>query len=241
MFARDGARNMTNPIKILICDDNIAVHESLSAYLNAENMITVSAYDGEQAQILLNKETFDFIILDVMMPKIFGTDLCREIRKTSEVPIMMLSARGEEFDRILGLELGADDYMTKPFSPREVVARIRTILKRIRPQNVNLASQKIVELGHMLIDIEGYLVTINEKPIDLTPKEIELLIYMSHNKNKVLSREQILNKVWGYDYFGDTRSVDTLIKRLRQKLPEVGNGFEIKAIYGVGYKIEVSS
>lgn len=227
---------MVDPIKILICDDNIAVHESLSAYFKVEHMTSVSAFDGEQAKTQINSEHFDLIILDVMMPKIFGTDLCRDIRKTSDVPIIMLSARGEEFDRIIGLELGADDYITKPFSPREVVARIRTILKRVQPK---IHVQQNLCIGQMRIDLEGYEITIDQIKLDLTPKEVEVMHYFATNKNKVLSRDQILSKVWGYDYEGDTRAVDTLIKRLRQKLPDSDKGFEIKAIYGVGYKLEV--
>jgi DNA-binding response OmpR family regulator len=232
---------MANPLKILICDDSIAVHESLSAYLRAENMEPVSAFDGEQAKQMIKLEKFDLIILDVMMPKVFGTDLCREIRKTDDVPIIMLSARGEELDRILGLELGADDYITKPFSPREVVTRIRTILKRAKPQRPAEGAQPFIEIGAMTIDREGYEVKIHGIKLDLTPKEMEVLVYFSQNINKVLSREQVLNKVWGYDYLGDTRAVDTLIKRLRQKFPDLNKGFEIKAIYGIGYKLEVAS
>jgi len=226
---------MENKLKILICDDNIAVYESLSAYLKVENFECMSVEDGEQALNKLKVENFDLLILDIMMPKMFGTDVCREIRKTNDLPIIMLSARGEELDRILGLEIGADDYITKPFSPREVVTRIKTILKRVRPKN-NVSNKLVI--GLLTIDIEGYQVTSGGETLDLTPKEIETLIYFAHNINKVLSREQILNKVWGYDYFGDTRAVDTLIKRLRQKLPNSGVGFEIKAIYGVGYKME---
>lgn len=230
---------MSDSIKILICDDNIAVHESISAYLRAEKMDYVSVYDGVEAMQRIKQESFDLIILDVMMPKMFGTDLCREIRKTNDVPIIMLSARGEEFDRIFGLELGADDYMTKPFSPREVVARIRSILKRVQPQNSEGGSHAIIEVGAIAIDVDGYVAKIGADSISLTPKEIEVLIYLSQNRNKVLTREQILNKVWGYDYYGDTRAVDTLIKRMRQKLPEKETHVEIKAIYGVGYKLEV--
>ena len=225
---------MSNQLKILICDDNIAVHESISAYLKLENMESLSAYDGEEALQKAINEQVDLIILDIMMPKISGTEVCREIRKKKDVPIIMLSARSEEFDRILGLELGADDYITKPFSPREVVARIRTIMKRVQPRT---SKEKMV-IGALVVDPEGYEALINGIRLETTPKEVETLIYLASNKNKVISREQILNKVWGYDYFGDTRAVDTIIKRLRQKLPEGPLGFEIKAVYGVGYKLE---
>lgn len=230
---------MNNKLKILICDDNIAVHESLSAYLKAENMDCFSAYDGVEALNKIKNEHYDIIILDIMMPKMFGTDVCREIRKTNDIPIIMLSARGEEFDRILGLELGADDYITKPFSPREIVVRVRTILKRLQPQSTFQSRQGRIAIGEMTIDVEGYEARVTDIKLELTPKEIETLIYLAQNRNKVLTREQILNRVWGYDYFGDTRAVDTLIKRLRQKFPDSDKGFEIKAIYGVGYKLEV--
>ncbi|MZQ97045.1 MAG: response regulator [Acidaminobacter sp.] len=232
---------MEHQPKVLICDDNIAVHESLTAYLKAENIQCVSAYDGKEALNKIKNTQFDLMILDIMMPKMSGTDVCREIRKTSEVPIIMLSARGEEFDRILGLEIGADDYITKPFSPREVVARIKAVLKRVQPQTLQTTPSERIVIGQMTIDVECYEVTIGNQKIELTPKEIEMLIYLSRNKNKVLTREQILNQVWGYDYLGDTRAVDTLIKRLRKKLPASGLNFEIKSVYSIGYKLEVGS
>lgn len=229
---------MNEELNILICDDNIAVHESLSAYLKAENMKCVSVYDGEAVFEKLKSEHFDLIVLDIMMPKIFGTDVCREIRKTSEIPIIMLSARGEEFDRIMGLEIGADDYITKPFSPREVIIRIKKILKRVLPK---AEKSNTFQIGKLNIDADGYTVSVFGKKIELTPKEIETLVYLFKNKNKVISRDQILNRVWGYDYSGDSRAVDTIIKRLRAKLPIGDLGFEIKAVYGVGYKLEVST
>ncbi|MFZ5969572.1 MAG: response regulator transcription factor [Bacillota bacterium] len=229
--------NIETKLKILICDDNIAVHESLTAYLNAENMKCFSVFDGEQALNILKTENFDLLILDVMLPKMFGNNVCKEIRKTSEIPIIMLSAKGEEDDRILGLEIGADDYVAKPFSPREVITRIKTILKRVQPNNIS--KNKLIA-GELIIDIEGYEVHVNGEKIELTPKELEILAFLVMNKGKVLSRERLMNKVWGYDYCGGTRAVDTQIKRLRQKLPETGVSFEIKAIYGIGYKLEVT-
>ncbi|MEC0233792.1 response regulator transcription factor [Paenibacillus kribbensis] len=223
-------------VKVLICDDNVAVHESISAYLLAESMEFESVYNGEDALIQLKQERFDLVILDVMLPGLFGTEVCRNIRKESDVPIIMLSAKDEEFDRILGLELGADDYITKPFSPREVIARVKTILKRV---NYALAKQgEILTIGEMKIDQSTFEVQIRGEKMEFTPKEIELLIFFAINKNKVLSREQILNKVWGYDYFGDTRAVDHLIKRMRKKLPQQNIGLEIKSVYGMGYRME---
>lgn len=226
---------MNEKLNILICDDNIAVHESLSAYLRAENMNCISVYDGKEALEKLKLERFDLIVLDIMMPKIFGTHVCREIRKTSEIPIIMLSARSEEFDRIMGLEIGADDYITKPFSPREVIARIKTILKRVTPR---AEKSNIIRVGKLNIDVEGYTASVSGTKLELTPKEIETLVYLFENKNKVMSRDQMLGRVWRYDYYGDTRAVDTLIKRLRAKLSARDLSFEIKAVYGVGYKLE---
>lgn len=224
-------------LTVLICDDNIAVHESLGAYLNVENMNIVSVYDGKSALQQLQEQKIDLVILDIMMPEMFGTDVCKEIRKTRDIPILMLSAKSEEFDRILGLELGADDYVTKPFSPREVTARVKNMLKRIKSK-IEIQS-KVLQIAELLIDIEAYTVYVHGEKIDLTPKEIETLYCLASNQRKVLSREQILNKVWGYDYFGDTRAVDTQIKRLRKKLPHENVKFSIVAVYGVGYKFEV--
>lgn len=226
---------MDTNITVLICDDNIAVHESINAYLRAEGMESISAYDGNSALKLLKENRFDLVVLDIMMPGIFGTEVCKEIRKTSDIPILMLSARSEEVDRIVGLELGADDYITKPFSPREVVVRIRTILKRVQPKKEN---PQYVKAGNLSIDVSGYEVRVNGQEIELTAKELELLAFLVRNKGKVINREELLYKVWGYDYIGDTRTVDTMIKRIRQKIDKAAPNFSIKSVYGVGYKFE---
>jgi DNA-binding response OmpR family regulator len=230
--AKDNRVN--NLPRILICDDSVAVHESIAAYLKTENMEYDSAYDGEEALRKAAFGRYDLIILDIMLPKIMGTDVCREIRKKSDVPILILSARGEEVDRILGLEIGADDYVTKPFSPREIVARIRTILKRARPRS----EAGTIVFHEMTIDPNAYTVTVCGNKLDMTARQVDLLKCLAENAGRVLSREQLLNQVWGYDYYGDTRVVDTQIKRIRQKLPTEGVGFEIESIYGVGYKLE---
>ncbi len=222
---------------ILICDDNISTHEALSVYLKNDGMTYASAYDGEQALNMAKNAQFDLIILDIMMPKLFGTEVCKEIRKLSDVPILMLTAKGEEIDRIVGLEIGADDYVVKPFSPREVVTRIKTILKRSTPKEK--PAQKKLAFSDLTIDLDKYEVFICGEKTEFTPKEIEIFYFLAENAGRVFSREQLLNKIWGYDYFGDTRAVDTQIKRLRKKLPENGVSFEIKSIYGVGYKFEV--
>ncbi|MGK7377348.1 response regulator transcription factor [Planococcus sp. 1R117A] len=228
---------MDQNITVLICDDNVAVHESINAYLQAEGMKSVSAYDGKLALELLEEKHFDLVVLDIMMPGLFGTEVCKEIRKTSDIPILMLSARSEEVDRIVGLEIGADDYITKPFSPREVVVRIKTILKRVQPKK---ESPHFLKAGNLSIDITGYEVHVNQQAIVLTAKEVELLAFLVNHTGKVVSREELLYKVWGYDYTGDTRTVDTLIKRLRQKIAKASPDFSIKSVYGVGYKFEVN-
>ncbi|MEK3973776.1 response regulator transcription factor [Psychrobacillus sp. FSL K6-1267] len=227
---------MNHNITILICDDNVAVHESINAYLQAEGMNSVSAYDGEMSLKLLKENNFDLVVLDIMMPGLFGTEVCKEIRKTSDIPILMLSARSEEVDRIVGLEIGADDYITKPFSPREIVVRIKTILKRVQPKKENT---HYLKAGNLSIDIDGYEVLINNQEIEFTAKEVEFLTFLVKNTGKVVNREELLYKVWGYDYIGDTRAVDTLIKRIRQKIAKASPEFSIKSVYGVGYKFEL--
>ncbi len=226
---------MDSKVTVLICDDNVAVHESINAYLQAENMSSVSVFDGVQALDLLKKQEFDLVVLDIMLPGLFGTEVCKEIRKTSDIPIIMLSARGEEMDRIIGLEIGADDYLTKPFSPREIVIRIKTILKRVQPK---LVTSNILKTANLFIDVDGYEVLVNDEKVDLTAKEVELLAYLVKNKGRVIDREELLYKIWGYNYNGDTRTVDTLIKRVRQKIAKKRPEFSIKSIYGVGYKFE---
>lgn len=219
---------------VLICDDNIAVHSSLTNYLNAEKMKVVSAFDGETALNQFEQQDVDIIVLDVMLPGIDGFDVCKEIRRRSAVPIIMLSARSEEYDRIIGLELGADDYVVKPFSPREVVIRIKKLLERHHPDQ----GQKKLTLAELTVFPDSYRAFIGEKEISMTAKEIELLSFMMANAGKVLTREYILNTAWGYDYYGDTRVIDSLIKRLRQKLMKEGVHFTIRSVYGVGYTME---
>ena len=229
-------KNMKKP-RVLICDDNEATHQILSVYLEAEGMRHYSVFNGQSALKKAESENYDLIVLDVMMPGLTGTEVCREIRKFSEVPIIMLTGKGEEIDRILGLELGADDYVLKPFSPREVVVRIKRIIKRLEVQKVTTA-KKIV-LDNLSIDLDRYEVKIAGDKIELTPKELEILYFLVENQGQVFSREQLLDKIWGYDYFGDTRAVDTQIKRLRKKLSQGDHLFEIKSVYGVGYKFEL--
>ena len=224
--------------RILICDDQVTIHETLGVYLENEGYAWFSAMDGEQALEKAASLKPDLIVLDIMMPRKNGIDVCREIRQTSKVPIIMLTAKGEEIDRVLGLELGADDYIVKPFSAREVVARIKAVLRRLRMAEEE--PQKILRYDDLEINIINYDVRINGERIPFTPKEVEIFHLLASHPGRVYEREQILSQVWGYDYFGDTRAVDTQIKRIRQKLPAEGENcsWAIKTVYGVGYKFE---
>ena len=219
---------------VLICDDNDVVHNSLISYLKLEGIDTISAYDGESALELMQKYPVDVVILDLMLPGIDGYEVCREIRKQSDVYIIMLSARGEDIDRIVGLEVGADDYLSKPVSPRETVIRIKKALKRLNPQQ----KPKKLTLAELTVFPDSYQVFLHNDEVALTTKEVEVLSFLLSHKGKVLTREHILNAAWGFEYCGDTRAVDTLIKRLRQKLQKDDAHFAIRSIYGVGYKIE---
>jgi len=228
---------MSPKYKILICDDQQIIHDTLGAYLEAESYSYISAFDGEQAVSLIEKENPDLVILDLMMPKKNGIDVCREIRAKNNVPIIMLTAKGEEIDRILGLELGADDYIIKPFSPREVIARIKAVLRRINEEPKD--EKQTLRYDRLEMNLANYEVIIDGKFVPFTPKEVEVLYLLAKSPGRVFTREQILENVWGYDYYGDTRLVDTQIKRIRQKLPQDNCSFSIKSIYGVGYKFEV--
>ena len=222
--------------KILIADDEPVVHESLGIYLRAEGFETVDVFDGEAALAAITPEVV-LCVLDIMMPKMSGIELCREIRKTSQLPVLMLTAKGEEIDRIVGLELGADDYIVKPFSPREVVARIKAVLRRTTEQPKS--DSAVISYNGLTIDLKSYSVTLRGQPVICTPKEIEILHMLASNPGQVFTREQLLSRVWGYDFAGETRTVDTHIKRIRAKLDSTGLGWSIKTIYGVGYKFEL--
>lgn len=219
---------------VLICDDNEAVHSSLTSFLTAEGIEVFSAYDGESALNELRRWSIDVVVLDIMLPGMDGFEVCREIRRQSDVYIIMLSARGEEIDRIVGLEMGADDYLAKPFSPREVVIRVRKAIRRQYPK----PAPKALTLAELTVLPDSYEVYIGEEKLQMTSKEIDVLAFMVANAGKALPREHILNAAWGYEYYGDTRVVDSLVKRIRQKLAREGVHFAIRSIYGVGYKLE---
>jgi len=223
---------------ILIADDNRQIVSILTEYAKKEGFAVTVAYDGSEALQKAFDIEFDIILLDVMMPHIDGFEVCREIRKNSNIPIIMITAHGEDFERIMGLDNGADDYIVKPFSPAEVMARVRAILRRIARDD-NVVAQ-VFTFGDLKINLDEYITQICNTTIRLTKKETEILWTLANNKNKVYSRENLLNSLWGYDYFGDTRTVDSHIKRLRTKLDEVPHpDWEIKTIWGVGYKFEV--
>ena len=223
--------------KLLIVDDNKQITSILEEYAKKEGYKTVIAYDGIEAMEKFQSENPDIILLDVMMPKKDGFSVCREIRQNSNVPIIMVTARGEDYERIMGLEIGADDYIVKPFSPGEVMARIKAIMRRINRDESQ--AQKVI-LDNLTISLDDYSVTMDDNLIPLTKKEIEILWMLANTKNKVFSRDNLLNSLWGYDYIGDNRTVDSHIKRLRAKLDAYEHpAWEIKTIWGVGYKFEV--
>jgi len=226
-------------MRILIADDDPVVHEALGIYLKAEGFETVDVYNGEEAIDAIASD-IGLCVLDIMMPKKSGIEVCKTIRKTSQLPIIMLTAKGEEVDRIIGLELGADDYIVKPFSPREVVARIKAVLRRTQEQQ-QFSDDGILRYNELSVDLKSYTVLLRGEQIICTPKEIEILHMLASNPGQVFTREQLLNRVWGYDFAGETRTVDTHIKRIRAKLDNTDLGWSIKTIYGVGYKFEVDS
>lgn len=225
-------------MQLLLCDDDPIVKEALGVYLSEEGFTYICAADGEEAIDMFHHNTVDFVILDLMMPKKSGLEVCKEIRLESRVPIILLTAKGEEIDRILGFELGADDYIVKPFSAREVLARIKAIVRRVSEQNATKSAHSI-RFGELEVNIANYTLRYKGQKIEVTPKEVEILFLLASHPSQVFNRDQILNLVWGYNYFGDTRSVDTHIKRIRAKLPEPMNEW-IQTIYGVGYKFEVA-
>jgi len=224
--------------KVLIADDNKQIVSILSEYCKKNNFTVSAVFDGETALKEIEKNKFDIVLLDVMMPKKDGFDVCRETRKFSNVPIIMITARGEDYEKIMGLEIGADDYIVKPFSPGEIIARINAILRRIMPKNDE--SEKIFTFDNLEIDLNNFTVKVNGEIISLTKKEIEILWTLSTNQNKVFTRENLLDLIWGFDYFGESRTVDTHIKRLRAKLDNYEHKkWNIKTIWGVGYKFDI--
>ncbi len=227
-------------MRILIADDHQQITSILKDYAEKEGFLVSIASDGEEALELFERESFDMILLDVMMPKKDGFEVCREIRKTSNVPVIMITARGEDFERIMGLDIGADDYIIKPFSPGEVMARVRAILRRIETIEDSKDNKNILIIEDLKIDMNDFEVTLQGEVLSLTKKETEILWTLARNKNKLFTRDHLLDLLWGYDYDGDSRTVDSHIKRLRQKLDQYAHPrWEIKTVWGMGYKFEV--
>ncbi|QXM06824.1 response regulator transcription factor [Crassaminicella indica] len=222
--------------KILIVDDDHNICELIELYLKKEGYKVISVHNGLAAIKTFKEETPDFVILDIMLPKMDGWDVCRELKRISNVPIIMLTAKGDTFDKVLGLRLGADDYMVKPFDARELVARVEAVLRRTN--NQSLAERQII-LPNLFIDMDLYVVKIQDKTFSLPPKEMELLYFLVKNRNRVFTREQLIENIWGFDFDGDNRTIDVHIKRLRKKLEILKDQYEIKTVWGVGYKFEV--
>lgn len=222
------------PKKILIVEDEANIRELLRLYLEREGYTVLEAENGVEGIKKWKSDKPDMLLLDVMMPVMDGWEVCREIRAESDVPIIMLTAKGETADRVSGLEMGADDYIVKPLEMPEVIARVRAVFRRIAPDD---ASEKL-SFDNLVIDKQAYDLVIKGKRVDAPPKEIELLYFLASSPNRVFTRAQLLDEVWGFDYFGDTRTVDVHVKRLREKLEGVSDKWELKTVWGVGYKFE---
>lgn len=223
--------------KILIVDDDINICELLRLYIEKDGFETLIANDGRSAMSMFQKNNPDLVLLDVMLPGLDGWQVCREIRKESQCPIIMLTAKGEVFDKVLGLELGADDYIAKPFETKEVVARIKAVLRRTMPVYQPKNSEEVC-FDKLSINLSNYELKVNNKKIDTPPKELELIYHLAKNPNRVFTRDQLLDEVWGFDYYGDSRTVDVHVKRLREKLEGVSEKWSLKTVWGVGYKFE---
>ena len=231
---------MVTKQKILIVDDDVNIAELIDLYLTKECFQTMMVHDGEEALKVFDTFQPNLILLDLMLPGIDGYQVCREIRAKSNTPIIMLSAKGEIFDKVLGLELGADDYVIKPFDSKELVARVKAVLRRYQPakQETPGPKAKIVEYPDLIINQTNYSVLYRGQPVDMPPKELELLYFLASSPNQVFTREQLLDHIWGYEYIGDTRTVDVHIKRLREKIKDHAS-WGLATVWGIGYKFEV--
>ena len=219
-------------------DDDINIVKLIKLYLEKEDYTVYTAHNGVEALEVWKKENPSIIILDIMMPEMDGNSVCREIRKTSDTPIIMLTAKGETFDKVLSLELGADDYLVKPFEPKELIARIKAILRRSDSKSSS-DDNKIVTFDKLEVNLVNYELKLDGRILEIPPKELELLYFLVSNPNRVFTREQLLEEVCGFDYFGDSRTVDVHVKRLREKLEGVEANWQLKTVWGVGYKFEV--
>ena len=222
--------------KVLVVDDEPGIRDVIKEYMGVSGFEITESEDGISALNKLYKSDFDLVILDVMMPKMDGWSLCREIRKNSSVPVIMLTARGEEYDKLLGFELGVDDYIVKPFSPKELVARAKAVLNRTHPEKTQEDIKTVITFGNLSVDLDGRNVSLEKQKLQLTPKEYDLMSFLMQNPNKAFSREQLLTSVWGFDFYGDDRTVDTHIKMLREHLGNYRSW--IVTVWGIGYKFE---
>ena len=226
--------------KILVVDDDTNICELLRRYLTKEGYQVTTANDGEEGLEKFNQLKPDMVLLDVMMPKMDGLEVCRRIRKLGNTPVMMLTAKGETFDKVLGLELGADDYMVKPFDTKEVVARIKAVLRRCTAATTQTESTEgVIEFDNLRLDMNSYELRVKGKVVEAPPKELELLNCLASHPNRVYTRDQLLDEVWGFEYYGDSRTIDVHVKRLREKLAGASDKWELKTVWGVGYKFEV--
>ena len=225
--------------KILVADDDLNICELLRLYLEKEGFEVVMAHDGEEAVAKFESEKPSLILLDIMMPKLEGWQVCRQIRQKSDCPIIMLTAKGETFDKVLGLELGAEDSVVKPFDTKEFVARITAVLRRSSPAGTAEGEVKEVSYDKLTVNMTRYELKVDGKVVDAPPKELELLFHLASHPNRVFTRDQLLDEVWGFEYYGDSRTVDVHIKRLREKLEGVSDQWSLKTVWGVGYKFEV--
>lgn len=225
-----------NENRIMVVDDDSNINQLIKLYLEKEGYKVETYEDGLQALKAFKDYPPNLVVLDIMLPLMDGWEVCKEIRKFSEIPIIMLTAKGETFDKVLGLELGADDYIVKPFDPKELIARIKAVLRRHRPLSKDI---KQVAFPNLTVNLSDYTVSYYSKQLELPPKELELLYFLASNPNKVFTREQLLEQVWGFDFYGDSRTVDVHIKRIREKLKDERDAWRIKTVWGVGYKFEV--
>ena len=225
---------------ILVVEDDRNISDLIRMYLEKEGFDVRIAYDGGKAVEEYDRQAPDMVLLDVMMPRMDGLEVCRRIRKAGNTPVMMLTAKGETFDKVLGLELGADDYMVKPFDAKEVVARIKAVLRRCQTTSAAAESTEgVIEFDNLRLDMNSYELRVKGKVVEAPPKELELLNCLASHPNRVYTRDQLLDEVWGFEYYGDSRTIDVHVKRLREKLAGASDKWELKTVWGVGYKFEV--
>jgi len=227
---------MNNKTKVLVIDDDVNICELMRLYMEKEGFEVLAIYNGNKAIEAFKTFAPNIVVLDIMLPGADGWQVCREIRQISNIPIIMLSAKGETFDKVLGLELGADDYVVKPFEPKELVARLKAVLRRYEHKETDV---KEVVYPNLVINKSNYTLKVNGKDLEIPPKELELLYFLASNPNKVFTRDQLLERVWGFDFYGDSRTVDVHIKRLREKIEGENQNWQVKTVWGVGYKFEV--